>query len=66
MLPRVRGESRLVVQASELLWKQRAELRAKVFEGQTQKIEDSMVDTCVLGPPNIQALSYWGKKSQIR
>lgn len=37
--PKSEGESRLVMQASELLWKQRAELRAKVFESQTQKIK---------------------------
>ena len=38
--PKSEGEIRLVMQASELLWKQRrAELRAKVFESQTQKIE---------------------------
>ena len=39
--PKSEGESPLVVQASELLWKQRrAALRAKVFESQTQKVEE--------------------------
>jgi len=39
--PKSEGESPLVMQASELLWKQRrAALRAKVFESQTQKVEE--------------------------
>lgn len=39
--PKSEGESPLVMQASELLWKQRtAALRAKVFESQTQKVKE--------------------------